>query len=190
MQWGRLFRSTSHRIWTPHCLEPFACALSIDTTNRPSMMMMMKVAFKWKSIRSATTRVPRRMTISPCSARTQLKTIGKNCPNAILHPHRWSSKQFRTRNSSGRCISNSFRSTSYSIDNRFYSHRIVGDSSGTHLSDALQWTRKNMLAVCSSTWTYVNAHTKPTPKKSFVLFPQFRIGTWSRVYVESFSVCK
>ncbi|CAF1173215.1 unnamed protein product [Adineta ricciae] len=41
-----------------------------------------------------------------------------------------------------------------------------------------------------STWTYTNAHTKPTPKKSFVLFPQFRVGTWSRVYVESFSVYK
>ena len=41
-----------------------------------------------------------------------------------------------------------------------------------------------------STWTYTNARTKPVPKKSFVLFPQFRVGTWSRVYVESFSVCK
>ncbi|CAF2099677.1 unnamed protein product [Rotaria magnacalcarata] len=41
-----------------------------------------------------------------------------------------------------------------------------------------------------STWTYTNARTKPTPKKSFVLFPQFRIGAWSRVYVESFSVYK
>lgn len=40
-----------------------------------------------------------------------------------------------------------------------------------------------------STWTYTNARTKPIPKKSFVLFPQFRVGTWSRVYVESFSVC-
>ncbi|CAF2758866.1 unnamed protein product [Rotaria sp. Silwood2] len=41
-----------------------------------------------------------------------------------------------------------------------------------------------------STWTYTNARTKPTPKKTFVLFPQFRVGTWSRVYVESFSVYK
>ncbi|CAF0795335.1 unnamed protein product [Rotaria sordida] len=41
-----------------------------------------------------------------------------------------------------------------------------------------------------STWNYTNARTKPTPKKTFVLFPQFRIGTWSRVYVESFSVYK
>lgn len=41
-----------------------------------------------------------------------------------------------------------------------------------------------------STWTYTNARTKPTPKKTFVLFPQFRVGNWSRVYVESFSVYK
>ena len=44
--------------------------------------------------------------------------------------------------------------------------------------------------IVFSTWTYTNARTKPVPKKSFVLFPQFRVGSWSRVYVESFSVCK
>ena len=83
--------------------------------NNPAMMMMMGV----QRVRRA--------------PRSLWKTKKTWCKKVIVQSHRCPWPMFQKKNFSGLCTSNSSHNTSHSTDNRFFSHRIVGDLSGRTL---------------------------------------------------------